>query len=383
MFRLLKYVKPYIWLVILAIALLFVLANADLSLPDYLSQIVNIGIQQNGVDSDIPNAIRESQMTNLTLLLMPEDQELVLNSYQLIDQDSAAFEDVLATYPLVEDEPVYILKDLDKEATAELQPVMARGLSLLYGITQITENPDQASALISELPYELPDLPAGTDLFTVLKMAPEDRITAFREQIATQYENLPSTLTEQLTAQAIKDEYNALGLDLGKLQTNYILKTGGIMILVALVAGIANIAVSFLASRTSAGVARDIREDVFKKVESFSSQEFRKFSTASLITRATNDVTQIQQVVFMIIRMAFFAPIIGIGGVLHAIDKSPNMWWIIALAVGILLVLIVVVFFIATPKFKIIQKLIDRLNLVVRENLSGMMVIRAFQQASL
>ena len=168
MFRLLKYVKPYIWLVILAIALLFVLANADLSLPDYLSQIVNIGIQQNGVDSDIPNAIRESQMTNLTLLLMPESRNWLLIHYRLINQDPAAFEDVLATYPLVEDEPVYILKDLDKEATAKLQPVMARGLSLLYGITQITENPDQASALISELPYKLPDLPAGTDLFTVL-----------------------------------------------------------------------------------------------------------------------------------------------------------------------------------------------------------------------
>jgi ATP-binding cassette subfamily B protein len=380
MFRLLKYVKPYIWLVILAIALLFVLANADLSLPDYLSQIVNIGIQQNGVDSDIPSAIRDSQMTNLILFLTPNEQDLVLDSYQFIDQDAAGFEDALATYPLVQDEPIYILRELDKEATDKLQPIMARGLSLLYGITQITENPDQASALISELPYELPDLPAGMDLFTALRMAPEERIATFREQIAIQYDTLPSTLTEQLTAQAIKEEYDALGVDLGKLQTNYILRTGGIMILVALVAGIANIAVSFLASRTSAGVARDIREDVFKKVESFSSQEFRKFSTASLITRATNDVTQIQQVVFMIIRMAFFAPIIGIGGVLHAIDKSPNMWWIIALAVGILLVLIIVVFFIATPKFKIIQKLIDRLNLVVRENLSGMMVIRAFNK---
>ncbi len=292
MFRLLKYVKPYIWLVILAIALLFVLANADLSLPDYLSQIVNIGIQQNGVDSDIPSAIRDLQMTNLILFLTPNEQDLVLDSYQFIDQDAAGFEDALATYPLVQDEPIYILRELDKEATDKLQPIMARGLSLLYGITQITENPDQASALISELPYELPDLPAGMDLFTALRMAPEERIATFREQIAIQYDTLPSTLTEQLTAQAIKEEYDALGVDLGKLQTNYILRTGGIMILVALVAGIANIAVSFLASRTSAGVARDIREDVFKKVESFSSQEFRKFSTASLITRATNDVTQ-------------------------------------------------------------------------------------------
>ena len=140
---------------------------------------------------------------------------------------------------------------------------------------------------------------------------------------------------------------------------------------------------SFLAARTSASVARDIRKDVFTKVESFSSQEFNKFSTASLITRATNDVTQIQQVVFMVMRMLFFAPIMGIGGVIRAIDKSPNMWWIIALAVALLILLIVVVFFIAVPKFTIIQKLIDRLNLVTRENLSGMMVIRAFNKQGL
>jgi ATP-binding cassette subfamily B protein len=382
MFRLLKYVKPYIWLVIAAIILLFVLANADLALPDYLSQIVNIGIQQNGVDSGIPDAIRESQMNKLILFLSPEEQELVMNSYQLVVQDSEEYDSVLATYPTVEDEPVYILKELDKEQSAELEPVTSRGLSLLYGITQIVENPDRASALVSELPFEIPDLPAGIDLFTALKMMPAAQLEARLEQITAQFDTLPSTLTEQLTAQAIKDEYQALGMDLGNLQTNYILKTGGIMLLVSLISGIANIAVSYLAARSSAGVARDIREDVFEKVESFSSQEFRNFSTASLITRATNDVTQIQQVVFMLIRMAFFAPIIGIGGVLRAIDKSPNMWWIIALAVGILLILIIIVFLFATPKFKIIQKLIDRLNLVIRENLTGMMVIRAFNKQS-
>ena len=139
------------------------------------------------------------------------------------------------------------------------------------------------------------------------------------------------------------------------------------MILVSLLAGITSVSVSFLAARTSAGVARDIRKDVFTRVESFSSQEFNNFSTASLITRATNDVTQIQQVTFMVIRMAFFAPILGIGGVIRAIDKSPNMWWIIALAVGMLLLIVNITFFIATPKFKIIQQLIDRLNLVTRE----------------
>jgi len=234
--------------------------------------------------------------------------------------------------------------------------------------------------MMGDMPFDLSQLPEGADLFALLQMAPTDQITRIREQVTQQFEDMPETLLTQLSAAAIKTEYQALGINLVDIQNNYILRTGGVMILLSLVAGIANIGVSFLASRTSAGVARDIRKDVFKKVESFSSQEFNNFSTASLITRATNDVTQIQQVVFMIMRMAFFAPIMGIGSVIRAIDKSPNMWWIIGLAVALLLILIAIILVIATPKFKIIQKLIDRLNLVTRENLSGMMVIRAFNK---
>ncbi len=213
----------------------------------------------------------------------------------------------------------------------------------------------------------------------MLRMAP-DRLEEIKQQITVQFESIPETLSTQMTTAAIQQEYEALGVDLGKIQTNYILQVGGVMVLLSLLSGVTNVGVSYLAARTSASVARDIRRDVFTKVESFSSQEFNKFSTASLITRATNDVTQIQQVVFMVMRMAFFAPIMGIGGVIRALDKSPNMWWIIALAVALLILLIVIVFFIAVPKFTIIQKLIDRLNLVTRENLSGMMVIRAFNK---
>jgi ATP-binding cassette subfamily B protein len=169
-------------------------------------------------------------------------------------------------------------------------------------------------------------------------------------------------------------------MDAGAIQRNYILRTGGIMLIISLIGGVSTIITGYLSSKTAAGAARDIRKDVFKKVESFSSAEFNKFSTASLITRSTNDVTQVQTVIFMIMRMVLFAPILGIGGIIRAIDKSANMWWLIAVAVITLIGLIVLVFIIAVPKFKIMQDLIDRLNLVTRENLSGMMVIRAFNK---
>lgn len=187
-------------------------------------------------------------------------------------------------------------------------------------------------------------------------------------------------MIDQAAAAAIKNEYLAIGMDTGKVQMKYMYNVGGLMLLVTLLSGACTITVSFLAARTAAGFGRDVRRGVFSKVTNFSNTEFDKFSTASLITRSTNDITQIQMVTFMIIRMVFYAPIIGIGGIIRALGKDTSMWWIIAAAVGVLLTMIVIVFSIALPKFQSIQKLIDRLNLVMRENLSGMMVIRAFNR---
>jgi ATP-binding cassette subfamily B protein len=188
------------------------------------------------------------------------------------------------------------------------------------------------------------------------------------------------SMITQMAVGAVKAEYAALGMDTGRLQSNYIIRTGALMLLLSLLSGACTVAVSFLSARTAAGLARDLRRYIFTKVESFSSTEFDRFSTASLITRSTNDVTQIQMVVIMMIRMVFYAPIIGIGGVIRAMGKNPTMWWIIAMAVAVLLSLVLIVYSISVPKFKSIQGLIDRLNLVMRENLSGMMVIRAFNR---
>jgi ATP-binding cassette subfamily B protein len=379
MWKLLKYLKPYLLYVIASIALLFVLANADLALPDYLSRIVNVGIQQNGIDDAVPEFIRKSQLEKMALFFDDQEEALVFEAYQLIDETSKDYDELVEMIPALATEPVLRLKDLSEEEMDQLKPVMSRGMLILYSIQQIQENPERAQEMLGELPFEPSQIPEGMDIFTLLQMAP-DRLDALNQRISEQFQAMPDTLVTQLATEAIREEYQSLGIDLVRIQNSYILRTGGIMILLSLLAGVANVSVSFLAARTSASVARDIRKDVFTKVESFSSQEYNNFSTASLITRATNDVTQIQQVVFMSMRMVFFAPILGIGGVIRAVDKSPNMWWIIALAVVLLILLIAVAFVIAVPKFTIIQKLIDRLNLVTRENLSGMMVIRAFNK---
>jgi ATP-binding cassette subfamily B protein len=368
--------------VIAVILLLFVMANADLALPDYLSQIVNVGIQQNGIDSVIPQYIRKSQLDNMALFFDEHESAMVYDAYRLVDETSSDYDELVETVPALASEPVYVLEDLTEQELEPLEPVMSRGLLILYGIQQIMENPERASEMLGDLPdlpFDPDQVPEGMDIFSLLRMAP-DRLEMINQGISEQFQSMPDTMVTQLTTEAIREEYQSMGIDLEKIQTNYILRTGGGMVLLALLSAITNVGVGFLAARTSAGVARDMRQDVFTKVESFSSQEFNNFSTASLITRATNDVTQIQRVVFMVMRLLFYAPIIGIGGVIRAVDKSPNMWWIIALAVAVLILLIVIVFFISVPKFTIIQKLIDRLNLVTRENLSGMMVIRAFNK---
>jgi len=378
--RLSKYLKPYTLMILLSITLLFVQANADLALPDYLSRIVNNGIQQNGVENAVPIAIRQSEMEKLLIFMDPEERELVLNSYNLLEPDSTEAEGYLEDYPVLNDEAIYVLDDLDQSLTDQLNFILGKALVVVTGIKQIIEDPSQAPPMETGFDFDLSRIPEGMDVFQALSMMPD----AQRSQISTSFNEMFASLGESMITQmavgAVKTEYEALGMDSGKIQRDYIMSTGGIMLLISLLGGVSSIAVSYLASRTAAGSARDIRKAVFKKVESFSSAEFNKFSTASLITRSTNDVTQVQTVIFMIMRMVFYAPIIGIGGIIRAIDKSANMWWIIAVAVVTLVGLIIIVFIIAVPKFRIMQDLIDRLNLVTRENLSGMMVIRAFNK---
>jgi ATP-binding cassette, subfamily B, multidrug efflux pump len=378
MLRLLKYLKPYSLLILVSIALLFVQANADLALPDYMSKIVNNGIQQGGVENAIPKAIRQSEMAKVTTFMSADNKALVLSNYTLVDKTSADYAKYVKEYPVLANEAVYVLNTIDKATTTRLNPIMGKALLVVTTIQQVMADPTKAAALGQSTGFDLSKVPAGTDIFTMLGRLPAAQLTQMTDAVNQKFATLGDSMIIQTAAAAVKLEYAALGMDTGKLSTNYILYTGFLMLLVSLLSITCTIIVALLSARVAAGMARDTRRDVFRKVESFSNTEFDKFSTASLITRSTNDVTQVQMVVIMIIRMVFYAPIIGVGGVIRALGKSTSMWWIIALAVIILLGLIVTVFSIALPKFKIIQNLIDRLNLVTRENLSGMMVVRAF-----
>ena len=241
-------------------------------------------------------------------------------------------------------------------------------------------DPAQAAAMSQKLGFDLTMLPPGTDIYTVLGQLPAEQRAQIRSAIEQQFAALGESMVNQAAIRATRAEYTALGMDPGQFQNTYIFKTGGWMLLISLVTVICAVGVSFFASRSAAGFARDLRKSLFQRVETFSSAEFNKFSTASLITRTTNDITQIQMLIIMMVRNVFYAPIMGVGGIMRAMSKGSSMWWIIALAVMILISLVIIVFSIALPKFKIIQKLIDRLNLVARENLSGMMVIRAFNK---
>jgi ATP-binding cassette subfamily B protein len=380
MLRLLRYLKPYTLLILLTIALLFVQANADLALPDYLSRIVNNGIQQGGVENALPKAIRQSQMERLFIFTSAQEKEQISNAYTLVDKTSPGYESYVQEYPVLAAEPIYVREDVSQDEIVALEPVMAKALLVVSTIEQAMADPTKAAMLSQGSPFDLSKLPAGTDLFALLGKLPAAQVAQMKASIDERFATLGDKMINQMAIAAVKTEYIALGIDAAKLQTNYILHTGELMLLISLLGGACMVATGFLAARTAAGAARDIRKDVFKKVESFSSTEFDKFSTASLITRSTNDVTQVQMVIFMILRMVFYAPIIGVGGVIRAIGKGASMWWIIAAAVVALLSLIIIVFSISLPKFKIMQSLVDRLNLVTRENLSGMMVIRAFNK---
>lgn len=381
MSRILKYLKPFTLLLILAVALLFLQANADLALPDYMSRIVNVGIQQSGVESPLPQAMRQVTLERLAMFMTAEEQDALLAQYRLIDSSSPDYETYLKQYPALADSPIYVLQTTDPAARADLEAILAKPLLVVFGIEQALQNPDQAAVLFGSGGFDLSKLPPGMDVFDALKRMPAAQRAQLLSAVDEHFAALGGEKAlRQAAARAVVAEYEALGMDVQKLQNAYLFRVGGLMLLIALVSAVATILVGLLGSRIAAGLSRDLRRFLFEKVMRFSGAEFEHFSTASLITRATNDITQVQSMMGIMVRMVFYAPIIGIGGIIRAVDKSPSMWWTIALAVGILLAMIVTVFSIAMPKFRIIQSLVDKLNLVARENLSGMMVVRSFDR---
>ncbi|MCK6569175.1 MAG: ABC transporter ATP-binding protein/permease [Anaerolineales bacterium] len=369
-----KFVKPYRWTLALAVALIFAQANLDLSLPDYLSRIVNTGIQQGGVENALPEAIRASEMDKVAIFLSAADKEDVLASYALVTDSSPDYDSYLKRYPALETQPIYVLNDIPQSEVDRLNPIMAKALLTVSGIEQAMNDP----ATAAEMGFDPSKLPPGANVFDMLAKLPADQLAQMTDSVDEKFSALGETMIAQAGVNVVRDEYEALGMDTEARQNNYILASGAWMLLLTLLSGASTIIVGFLSAKIAAGMARDIRRSLFQHVESFSSAEFDKFSTASLITRTTNDVTQIQMVSMIMIRMMFYAPLMGVGGIIKVIAKDSPLAWIIGVAVLMLVSLIAVVFSLALPRFKIIQQLTDRINLVARENLTGMMVVRAF-----
>ena len=302
--RLAKYLKPYTASVLVAIVLLFAQANFDLALPDYLSRIVNNGIQQGGVENAVPLAIRQSQMDRVFIFMSAEEKASVLNDYTLVAQNSADYEAYLEKYPALADGPIYVLNEPgDKAVIERLDLLMAKPLLAVSTIEQVMANPSKAAQLGGgNMGFDLSKIPPGVDVFTMLGGLPEAQLTRITDAVDQQFEVLGDKMVIQAAVGAVRSEYEALGMDMAKVQNNYILRVGGIMLLLTLLSGLSTIAVALLSARTAAGAARDIRRDVFENVENFSNAEFDKFSTASLITRSTNDITQLQNITMMVVR---------------------------------------------------------------------------------
>ena len=377
MLNLIKHLKPFTWQIVIIFALLFGQAMTDLSLPDYMSRIINVGVQQNGIENPAPDVIRASEMAKLEILMSDQDLAVVTADYRLMDKQSLSSDEYavqVKKYPLLAAEPVYELKTEARSAIPQLNIIFGKPEMVVYLI--------EKNGLGSLTGGNIPTLPAGVDPFQYFAQLPAAQQTALRQTILQQLAAIPDRSVTQTAVAYVFNEYSTVGVDVGKIETGYIIHIGGLMLLLALLGAIASITVGLMSARIAAAFARNTRQRVFRKVENFSNAEFDKFSTASLITRSTNDITQIQMVLIMLLRVVFYAPIIGIGGIIKALGENVSMSWIIVAAVAALLMMISVIFILAVPKFRMIQKLVDRLNLVTREILTGLMVVRAFNTQS-
>ena len=364
--NLFKYAASY-WKAMIAIMLiLFVQAYCDLSLPAYTSDIVNVGIQQGGIEDEIPEQIAREEMDKLLLFVSEEDGQKVMDAYE---EDTESYE-----------KDAYVLKESvsgDEEQMKELQDILKLPMMMTTGFES---GSDMTKEVESQLKSSLPDgtVSEDTTIFDIMKMLPGEQRTAMVEKMGEQMDDLPDTILDQAAVSYCKSVYQDLGMDMEKIQTGYLAKTGGMMIALAFLGMAASVLVGFLASRVGASAGRDLRGRVFHKVVGFSNHEFNQFSTASLITRSTNDIQQIQMLIVMLLRMVLYAPILAIGGVFQVMKTNVSMSWIIGIAVIIIACMVLLLFVVAMPKFKMLQKLVDKLNLVTREILTGLSVIRAF-----
>lgn len=372
--NLFKYAASY-WKAMIAIVLILVVqAYCDLSLPAYTSDIVNVGIQQGGIEDEVPRQIATEEMEKLLLFVSEDDQQTVMDAYT---EDNTSYK-----------KEAYVLKDSvaeDEHTLRKLKEILQIPMMMTSGIESGSDTTKQMEEKLKEQMSQgmsqgmqqsvpLDDM----SMFDLLKMLPAEQRTTMVEKIEEQMSEMPDTILDQAAVSFCKSAYKDLGMDMDQTQIHYLLKTGGQMAVLALLGMAASIMVAFLASRVGASAGRDLRSGVFHKVVGFSNNEFNHFSTASLITRSTNDIQQIQMLIVMLLRMVLYAPILAIGGVLQVMKTNVSMSWIIGLAVIIIAFVVLLLFLVVMPKFKVLQNLVDKLNLVTREILTGLPVIRAF-----
>ena len=366
--KLFKFLKPYTAAVAAIICILVVQAYCDLSLPTYTSDIVNVGIQQGGIDETVPDTISKKDLNHLLLLVPSDRQKTVKNAYtesvEKYDYNGTVME---LKASVKEDE-----KKMDRLSEILGKPMlMAAGFDSGSDMTQKIE--EQMRTQMSGIPNV-----DKMDIYDMLEFMGAEGRNALIGQMDQQMDSMQDSMIAQAAAGYIKDAYTHIGIDTDQIETTYILRTGAKMLALAFLGMAASILVGLLASRVGAGVGRRLRENVFRKVVGFSNAEFDKFSTASLITRSTNDIQQIQLLLVMILRMVLYAPIMAIGGIWKVFHTNVGMSWIIGLAVAVIIVIVGFLFLVVMPKFKLIQNQVDKLNLVSREILTGLSVIRAF-----
>lgn len=369
MLKIFKYLKKYSLLIVIIIALLVAQASLDLALPDYMSKIVNVGIQQGGISKPYPEVIRESEVQKLKVFLTDEEATLFDKYYKPYVETSET--KLSKTYPgILTEKSYYLVKD--DSFNEDTLNFLNKSLVIVYAFGNI----GGTNSIIPSGSF--PNLPAGMNPIDAIMQMPEEARKPIIDSIAAKLDIMPAETLAQTAALFSKTEYGALGANLEKIQSNFILIAGLQMVGITFLGVIAAILVGLIASRVSAGLGRDLRNRLFGKVMSYSSEEFNEFSTASLITRSTNDIQQVQTFTVLLLRMVFYAPILGVGGVIKALNTNKSMAWVIAVGVMAILTLIIILFATALPKFKAVQKLVDKVNLVVRDSLVGMLVIRAF-----
>lgn len=392
MFKVLKNLKES-WISVIAIVLLLIVqAAGDLTLPDYTSKIVNVGIQNGGIENVAPEVIRKSEMDNL--LIFTEDDDKILSSYEEISKenlDNSEYEKLVKKYPALENEVLYKIKKISSSEQEDLDSVMAKPLMMLSTLENEETSEQMKQQMLeqmsasaqtqvnAQMSEQQKSAMQNMSLMEIIKQMPKEQLDKMLETVDQKLDDMQESILEQAAIQEVKNEYKAIGIDTDSLQNKYIIIAGLKMLGISLAIMVSAISIMCLSARVAARLAKTLREKVFKKVLNFSNKEFSEYSTASLITRSTNDIQQIQGLIAILFRVVVYAPIIGIGGFLRVLNQSDNsMAWIIGVAILAILFVVATLFIIAMPRFKKLQQLIDKLNLVAREILTGLPVIRAF-----